>query len=164
MPTTSLATAHGLPPSDLHPGEQRVVLHGVSWKQYEAIEDALEHVPGARLIYLEGALEIMTKSAEHELIRKCVARLVEVYAEERGLSLNGAGEMTLKKRAKKRKLEPDECYFVGPRRGRTIPDLAIEVALSSGDRLVTFIDFDHQTEAARAWRAAVRGQPTANAP
>lgn len=131
MSTTSTATIQTLPPSELHPGEQRIVLHDVSWRQLETIEATLEDVPGVHLTYLEGALEIMTVSFEHELIKTCVARLLEAYAEETAVSLNGAGSATLRKRQRRRRLEPDECYFIGPRR-RRFPDLAIEVALSTG--------------------------------
>ena len=57
-----------------------VVVHGVSWEQYETLRAALDDIPGLRMTYLEGALEIMSPSSRHEHIKKMVARLVECFA------------------------------------------------------------------------------------
>lgn len=59
--------------------EQRVVLPGVSWQQYETLLATLGNYPGLRLIYLEGTLEIFMPSAEHEMLKKVIARLLERY-------------------------------------------------------------------------------------
>jgi Uma2 family endonuclease len=66
----------------------------------------------------------------HEWFKKTVARLVETYAEELDLPLNGVGSATLKRRLKQAGAEADECYFLGPIRG--MPQLAIEIAWSRG--------------------------------
>jgi Uma2 family endonuclease len=112
--------------------EGRVVLYGVSWQQYEAILAALGDNAGARLAYYRGALEIMSPSAWHELTKKNIARLLEVYAMEMDLELVGYGSTTFRKKAKERGVEPDECYVMEPPRGEPVTaDLAIEVVLSS---------------------------------
>jgi Uma2 family endonuclease len=116
--------------ADLAPGEQRFTLHGITWEQYETLREATDHIPGLRMTYLEGVLELMSPSRDHEGIKKCLARLLEIYALERGLPLNGYGSTTFRKRAKERGLEPDECYCVGPL--KEVPDIAVEVVLSSG--------------------------------
>ena len=116
--------------ADLAPGEQRFTLHGITWEQYETLRDATDHIPGLRMTYLEGVLELMSPSRDHEWIKKCLARLLEIYALERDLPLNGYGSTTFRKRAKERGLEPDECYCVGPL--KEVPDIALEVVLSSG--------------------------------
>lgn len=116
--------------ADLAPGEQRFTLHGITWEQYETLRDATDHIPGLRMTYLEGVLELMSPSRDHEWIKKCLARLLEIYAVERDLPLNGYGSTTFRKRAKERGLEPDECYCVGPL--KEVPDIALEVVLSSG--------------------------------
>jgi len=115
------------------------VLHNVSWKEYVGVRRLLDDHAGLRMTYLEGVLEIMSPSVEHERIKKLTARLVEAYAEERDLRLDGYGQATFKKKAKKRGLEPDECYWFGPQRGDH-PDLAIEIVLTSGtiDRLEVY--------------------------
>ncbi|HEY3355720.1 MAG TPA: Uma2 family endonuclease [Polyangia bacterium] len=122
-------------PSD---DDQRVVIHGVSWSQYEAIRERTDHIPGLRLTYLEGALEIMSPSSRHELLKKLIARLLEVYALERDIDLVGAGSTTFRSPEVERALEPDECYCLGTY--REPPDLAIEVVLTTGglDKLAVY--------------------------
>jgi Uma2 family endonuclease len=119
-----------VPSGGAEPGDQRVVIHGVRWEQYVALDDALEDQAGVRMTYLDGALEIMTLSRRHEHVKTLIARLVEAYAEERGISLNGFGSETFRKKMKESALEPDECYCIGPE--KEFPDLAIEVVVSSG--------------------------------
>jgi len=46
---------------------------------------------GARLTYLEGTLEIMSPSEDHETLKKLVARLLEAWADETGTDLHGYG-------------------------------------------------------------------------
>jgi Uma2 family endonuclease len=118
--------------------EQRLVLPGVSWQQYEALLATLGDYPGLRLIYLEGTLEIFMPSAEHEMLKKMIARLLERYAEEIDLPLHGYGSTTFRQEAKAKGLEPDECYCVGEL--KAIPDFAIEVNLTSGgiDKLAIY--------------------------
>lgn len=118
--------------------EQQLVLFGVSWQQYETLLATLGDFPGLRMIYLEGALEILMPSSEHEMLKKVIARLLERYAEEIDIPLHGYGSTTFRKEAKARGLEPDECYCVGEL--KELPDIAIEVALTSGglDKLAVY--------------------------
>jgi Uma2 family endonuclease len=110
--------------------DQRVILHGVTWDQYEAVLAIRGEGAGVRMAYLEGELELMSPSRDHESIKKCLARLLEAYAEERGLRLDGLGSMTIRSRPKERGVEPDECYELdGP---KEFPDVAIEVVWTSG--------------------------------
>lgn len=106
------------------------MLRGVPWAQYEALLRARGEAPQPRLAYLDGVLEIMTTGFRHEVGKTLLARLVECYAEERGIALTGAGNMTFKKAAKQAGLEPDECYWLG--KIRRAPDLAIEIVETSG--------------------------------
>ncbi|PSB24772.1 Uma2 family endonuclease [Stenomitos frigidus] len=110
--------------------DQQVVLFGVSWQQYENLLATLGDFPGLRMTYLEGGLEILMPSSEHEMLKKVIARLLERYAEELDIPLHGYGSTTFRKEAKASGLEPDECYCVSTL--KDIPDLAIEVILTSG--------------------------------
>jgi Uma2 family endonuclease len=110
--------------------DQRVVLHGVSWSDFETLLAIRGDAAGVRMAYLEGTLELMTPSRDHEILKKTLARLLEAYAEELGIELEGYGSWTLKRQETKRGVEPDECYSIG-RAGR-VPDLAIEVVWTSG--------------------------------
>jgi Uma2 family endonuclease len=114
------------PPS----GDQIVVLHGIPWSDYDALCRAREDSAGPRMAYLDGSLEIMSPGSPHEFQKTLLARLLEAFAEETDLALNGFGSTTYRKKAKEAGVEPDECYCIGPE--KPVPDLAIEVVHTSG--------------------------------
>lgn len=116
-------------PPPLDDEDQRLLLHGVAWDQYCALLDALGDTAGLRVTYLDGALELMSPSSAHEVWKKIFARFLEAYAEEADINLNGFGSTTYRNKKAKRGAEPDECYTIG--RGKTVPDLAIEVVLNA---------------------------------
>jgi Uma2 family endonuclease len=110
--------------------EQRVLLHGVSWGAYLVLRESLDQRGShAHLTYLEGALEIMSPSEDHEESKDILRRLVEAYAQSAGIALSGFGSATYREEAAQRGLEPDQCYMVGRR--KRVPDLAFEVVISS---------------------------------
>ncbi|MDJ0729600.1 MAG: Uma2 family endonuclease [Crocosphaera sp.] len=110
--------------------ENRISLNNISWDEYEGLLGIFKDKPLLRLSYLQGNLEIMTNSPEHEMIKTLMGRLIEIYALEKGINLYGCGSATYKTEAKVRGLEPDESYCFGSR--KEIPDLAIEVIITSG--------------------------------
>ena len=111
--------------------ESKITLYGVTWEQYDTLVSMfMDKFPGLRMTYLEGTLEIMGTSSEHERLKKIIARLLEMYAVEKRITLNGYGNTTFRKEAKQRGLEPDECYCL--RELKDVPDIAIEIALTSG--------------------------------
>ena len=110
--------------------EQRIIINNVTWQQYETLRATLDDIPGLRMTYLEGTLELMNPSKKHELDKKSIARLVEIYVLEMDIDLTGYGSTTFRKQIKARGLEPDECYCFG--QIKEVPDIAIEVVLSSG--------------------------------
>lgn len=121
----------GTPPPDPLRVDHRVLLRGVPWEQYEALVATRGENGGVRMTYLRGELEIMSPSREHETIKTLWGRLLEVFAEEHGVSLAGHGSWTLRSHPEERGLEPDECYVI-PARAATTPDLALEVVWTSG--------------------------------
>jgi Uma2 family endonuclease len=123
-----VATAGSPAPADeFLPGDDVIVMHDISWDVYEQLDKARGQSSVPRLTYLDGTLELMVPGEGHELNKCMLARLLEAYAEERDLFLNAYGSWTLKSKKLKRALEPDECYMVGPRSTREVPDLAIEI-------------------------------------
>ena len=63
------------------PSEQ-IVKTGIDWQQFKAIQAAFEGVPGVRLNFCEGELEIVGISKEHEAFRCLLALLLGAYFEE----------------------------------------------------------------------------------
>ncbi|MEM1254942.1 MAG: Uma2 family endonuclease [Cyanobacteria bacterium P01_H01_bin.21] len=111
--------------------EQRLCLEGVTWQQYDALVALfIDQFPALRMTYLEGSLELMTTSPEHERLKKIIARLIEAFAEEADIDLNGYGSATFRQKAVARGLEPDECYSLGEL--GEAPDIAIEIVITSG--------------------------------
>jgi Uma2 family endonuclease len=125
--------AHATTPAGEHvpTADQRLVTYGVPWSHYEAQLALRGDAPVPRMAYLEGALELMSPSKDHERIKSYIGCLVEAYALERGIDLSPYGAWTLKSPPKQSGLEPDECYLVGDQSKET-PDLAIEVVWTSG--------------------------------
>ncbi|MGH9163696.1 MAG: Uma2 family endonuclease [Vicinamibacteraceae bacterium] len=132
--------------------DQRVILHDLSWQDFELLLAMRGDRAGVRVTYLEGELELMSPSQSHEGIKKTIARILEAYALERGLDIGGFGSWTLKNAPKERALEPDECYIVGSA-PKARPDLAIEVIWTSGglDKLEVYRGLDVQE--VWVWRA-----------
>lgn len=109
--------------------EQRILIGGVPWATYVMLRDSIESA-GVRMTYLEGWLEIMSPSREHEVEKKQIARLLELFCLERDIPLFGYGSTTFRKEEKERGLEPDECYSRGA--DKETPDIALEVIKTHG--------------------------------
>jgi len=118
--------------------EERFATSGVSWQQYEALLAKLEDNAHYHVTYLDGVLEIVSPSLRHEKLKKRLATLVEFYLQRQRIKHTPMGSTTVRNRLKKAGAEPDECYSIGEE--KSIPDLAIEVVITSGsiDKLETY--------------------------
>jgi len=136
----SMVAALSLAPESRHE-EARFVLQGVPWWTYVALRDALDDHAGLKLTYLEGTLELMSPSLLHEDAKTIIARLLEAWAVERRIDLRGFGSTTFRREARQRGLEPDECYKLGKLEEDGLPDIAIEVVVSSGlvDKMAVYV-------------------------
>ena len=134
-------------------GEQRVLLENISWETYETLLEDIgkQHV---RLTYDNGTLEIMTLSFGHEKYGSWIDRLIGMLTFELEIPISSGGSTTLKRKLKKKGLEPDECYWIQNEekmRGKQDfdfqtdppPDLAVEVDITSAslDRLPIYAAF-----------------------
>lgn len=122
------------------PADQRLLLSEVDWPTYDRLLNDLEgrHL---RFNFDRGQLEIMTVSAEHERVKKLLARLLETITEVLNIPILSLGNTTFRREDSARGLEPDECWYIGHEeqmRGRDSidllidppPDLVIEVEIS----------------------------------
>jgi len=113
--------------------DQRTVLHGITWPQLNAFIAMKGDAPIPRLAYLDGELELSSPATTHEWTKTAIGRLVEAWAEELGVDLDGMGSWTLMTNpTRKGAIEPDECYVLGALGSRKTPDLAIEVVVTHG--------------------------------
>ena len=122
---------HREPLADGHEPERRIVHSGISWERYVTI-DALrgEDCPMPRFYYLDGELEIMTHSAEHERLKKWIGDLLGDYLLEIGDDIIPRGNTTMHLQLKDAGAEPDESWCIGGE--KEFPDLVLEIALTSG--------------------------------
>jgi Uma2 family endonuclease len=111
--------------------EERMILCGISWTRYLALDKALgDDRPGPRFYYLDGELEIMTTSSEHERIKKWIGDFLADYFMHVGFDVMPRGQATMRLALKQAGAEPDESWCIG--REREFPDLVLEIALTSG--------------------------------
>lgn len=116
--------------SEIQTQDNCLTLSGISWEQLETLEMVFEEIAGIRLIYLDSILDIMTLSAEHEEYKCTLRALVEAYMRTNKIRFYMKGSPTLGSKQKNAKKEPDESYNIGTK--KEIPDLAIEIVLTSG--------------------------------
>jgi Uma2 family endonuclease len=103
-----------------------IVLHDVTWEDYERLLEIRGDKSAPRINYLEGELEIMSPSKDHEQIKSFIGRLLEAWCMDRGIEVTPFGSWTLKERKQDRGAEADECYIFGTA-PRERPQLVIEV-------------------------------------
>ena len=126
---------------DVPPG-QRLLLHDVSWAEFEAILAELGEHRGTRIAYDQGLLEIMAPLPEHEYFKQSISIAIEDMAEAQNLDYESYGSTTWRRQAEQAGLEPDNCFYFQNEalvRGKLTfdlsqdppPDLALEIDITS---------------------------------
>ena len=110
--------------------DQIVLLPNATWDDYKRFQEFVERVCRGKVRLLDGWLEIMTVSKRHEQVKKILAYLLENFLDQQDLEWFPCGEATLEKMADESGGQPDESYWFDEI--KTYPDLAIEIALTSG--------------------------------
>ncbi|HEX6099401.1 MAG TPA: Uma2 family endonuclease [Thermoanaerobaculia bacterium] len=111
--------------------DQIIIFHDVTWENYERVLEMRGDKSAPRISYLEGELEIMSPSKDHEQIKSFIGHLLEVWCIDRDIEVTPFGSWTLKGEKKDRAAEADECYVFGTE-PRDRPQLAIEVEWTRG--------------------------------
>jgi Uma2 family endonuclease len=109
-----------------------VLLRNATWSDYQRMLELRGERPVPRVAYLNGVLQLMSPSREHEEIKSMLGRLVETWCLARGVEFRVFGSWTLENREEERGVEPDECYVFSDDADPKQPDLAIEVIWTSG--------------------------------
>lgn len=120
----------------------------IDWKTYTRLLRALGELPGVRITYDRGELEIMSPRKRHDGSSRFLGDMIFLLTEELDLPLIRGGSVTLRSKPRKRGIEPDECFWIAnaaQMAGRDEldlktdppPDLGLEVDVSrsSMDRL-----------------------------
>jgi Uma2 family endonuclease len=127
--------------------EERFISSGVSWENYEALLAKLEDNLHYRVTYLDGILEIVSPSIRHEKIKTNLGMLLERFFYNKRIRFIPMGSSTFRNKAKKAGAEPDECYCIDEE--KNVPDLAIEVVLTSGS--VTKLEIYQRLGVTEVW-------------
>ncbi|MDJ1183995.1 Uma2 family endonuclease [Roseofilum casamattae] len=125
---------------DLLPGE-RVILHNISWSEFEDLLPELDEYRATRLAYDNGRLEIMVPLPEHEHGKEIIGDLLKVLLEELDIEFCSLGSTTFKK-SELKGIEPDQCFYIANEaaiRGKNRldlnidppPDLVLEIEITS---------------------------------
>jgi Uma2 family endonuclease len=110
----------------------KLVLDRISWEKFEQIETTFKDIEGVRFIYLDEELEIiMSPSQAHEDAKSTIGVLLEAYMKGKKIRFYRRGSATLGKKEITGRKEPDESYNTHSK--KEIPDLVIEVIITSGD-------------------------------
>lgn len=126
---------------DIPPG-QRVLLHDVTWHEFESILEELGEHRGTRIAYDNGILEIMAPLPEHESDKETIGDLLKAFLEEQDIEFLTLGSTTFKNPQTLKGIEPDQCFYIQHEsavRGKKRldlsidppPDLALEVDVTS---------------------------------
>ncbi len=119
-----------------------LVIHDLSWDDYERLLVDRQERPHLRISYDRGKLEVMSPLPEHEAYARFIDRVVGACAELLALTAESYGGATWKRRSLGRGVEPDACYYVaGADRiigKRTIdlesdppPDIVVEIDVTN---------------------------------
>ena len=117
----SSALARILHPDPLADGsepESRLIVCGMSWDRYLALDRTLgDDRPGPRFYYLSGDLEIMTTSNEHERIKQGLGEFLAEYVISAKLDLVPRGTATRRQTLKQAGAQPAQPRDMGGERG-----------------------------------------------
>lgn len=124
------------------PAGKHILLHDVSWEQFEAILQELGDRRSVRIAYCDGILEIMTPLPEHEYFKETIGDAIKDMAETLEFDYESYGSTTWRCQVKQAGLEADNCFYFQNEasiRGRVNinlaqdppPDLALAIDVTS---------------------------------
>ncbi|MCA1620126.1 MAG: Uma2 family endonuclease [Acidobacteria bacterium] len=124
------------------PAGAKLELQNIDWDEYEHLLTQMESFhPGHRLSYDRGRLIIVGPSPEHEHYKEFIIRFVQTLSDEMDITVESWGGTTFMRKALKKGVEPDTCFFVQnaasvigrrnfPRREYPPPDVVVEIDMS----------------------------------
>jgi Uma2 family endonuclease len=131
------------------PPGHRVILHNISWEEFEAVLEELGEHRATRLAYSQGTLEIRMPLPKHEVAKVIIGDLVKILLEELEIDCEPFGSTTFKREDKACDVEPDDSFYIQNHAGMIgkeridlrfdpPPDLVMEVDVTSKTQLDTY--------------------------
>ncbi len=94
------------------PRNGTLLLHNISWEEYERVLDEFAQKSAYRIYYNDGVLKIMSPRANHEYPKDVVLSLVRVYADEFNIALDSYGSTTWRQKKKSKGAEADTSFYI----------------------------------------------------
>ena len=117
------------------PTDEPLLFPDLTWEQFKLMEHWLD-VPGVRLSFLNGTLEIRRMPGKkHETVKQRLSTLLDAFLEFEDIDHTPTGSMTLENELENVRREADLSYELTDNpetRALNIPDLAIEIVVTSG--------------------------------
>uniref|UniRef100_B8HP20 Putative restriction endonuclease domain-containing protein n=1 Tax=Cyanothece sp. (strain PCC 7425 / ATCC 29141) TaxID=395961 RepID=B8HP20_CYAP4 len=134
---------------DVPPG-QRLLIHDLTWADFEAVLAELGEKRASRIAYSHGILEIRMPLPKHERAKSIIGDIVKILLDELDIDCECLGSTTFKRQVMQYGIEPDECFYIQnhqavigkDRLDLSIdppPDLAIEVDVSSKTQMDAYV-------------------------
>lgn len=96
----------------LHPTQERIILHGVTWATFARLLADRGDSAGVRLTYDQGTVELTMPSPEHEWYKAALTQIVDAIAFARELHYENLGSTTFTREDLARGFEPDACFYL----------------------------------------------------
>ena len=94
------------------PADSNLLLHGVSWDDYEELVDSVGEAGWLRICYDAGRLQIMTLSPEHEKYQLLIHNMVILLSLRLRIKVSSFGSATMKNPVVEKAAESDGCFYV----------------------------------------------------
>lgn len=110
------------------PGD-RLLLHDITWEEFEQILGDLGEHRAVRIAYHQGVLELVPPLSEHEAAKEIISDLVKALLEELDIEFWPLGSTTFKNAALTGEIEPDQCLYIQNEalvRGKARVDLSVD--------------------------------------
>lgn len=94
------------------PPGHRIILHNISWQEFEEILTELGENRASRLAYYQGNLEIKMPLPKHEVAKVIIGDLVKIILEELEIDCECFASTTFKRQDMDSGIEPDDSFYI----------------------------------------------------
>ena len=94
------------------PPGHRIILHNISWQEFEEILTELGENRASRLAYYQGNLEIKMPLPKHEVAKVIIGDLVKIILEELELDCECFDSTTFKRQDMDSGIKPDDSFYI----------------------------------------------------
>ena len=134
--------------------QQHIVLDDVSWDLYERLLEEVGNRP-IRMTYDDGRLEIMSPLPKHDRWSRRIGLMIHLACLELNIPMVPLGSTTFRDAAKRKGLEPDECFYVEHAKAAMKMDEAFDPAVDPPPDLAVEVDITRRSVAREPIYAAL---------